>query len=305
MPPSVPPFLAGLSVLADRYDLLLCDIWGVLHDGERAHPAACTALQAFRARGGTVVLVSNAPRPGAAVAGQLAEFGVPDGVFDAIVASGDVTRGLLAARPGVRLFHVGPDRDLPLFEGLDVRRVPLGEAELALCTGPWNDEVETAEDYRALLGAMLARRLTLICGNPDVVVERGGRLVTCAGAIADLYAAMGGETIYAGKPHPPIYRDAFARAEALRGRLDRRRVLAIGDSVRTDLAGAAGQGLDCLFILAGVHAGELCAAGELGPAGELGDLAGMPDLPAGRAALAALFADAPARPVAVMAQLAW
>ena len=290
MPISAPPLLAGLSVLADRYDLLLCDIWGVLHDGEAAHPAACAALRTFRARGGTVVLVSNAPRPGAAVVEQLAEFGVPDGVFDAIVASGDVTRGLLAARPGVRLFHIGPDRDLPLFEGLDVRRVPLGEAELALCTGPWDDEVETAEDYRALLGALLARRLTLICGNPDVVVERGGRLVTCAGAIADLYAEMGGDTVYAGKPHPPIYREALARAEALRGAaLDRTRVLAIGDSVRTDLAGAAGQGIDCLFILAGIHAAEL------------GDAAA----PAGQWALAALFADVAVRPVAVMPQLAW
>lgn len=290
MPTSVPPLLAGLSQLSGRYDLLLCDIWGVVHDGERAHPAACSALQRFRGGGGTVVLVSNAPRPGAAVADQLAEFGVPDGVFDAIVASGDVTRGLLMARPGVRLFHIGPDRDLPLFEGLDLHRVALGEAELALCTGPWNDEVETAEDYRVLLGAMLARRLVLICGNPDVVVERGGRLVPCAGAIADLYASMGGDTIYAGKPHPPIYRDALARAEALRGfSLDRRRVLAIGDSVRTDLAGAAGQGLDCLFILAGIHAAELGGAGTL----------------SGQPALAALFAGAAALPVAVMPQLAW
>jgi HAD superfamily hydrolase (TIGR01459 family) len=303
MPTSVPPLLAGLSQLAPRYDLLLCDIWGVLHDGARAHPAASAALQRYRAGGGTVVLVSNAPRPGAAVAGQLAaEFGVPEGVFDAIVASGDVTRGLLAARPGVKLFHIGPDRDLPLFAGLDVRRVPLGEAELALCTGPWNDEVETAEDYRALLTALKARRLTLICGNPDVVVERGGRLVPCAGAIADLYVQMGGDTVYAGKPYAPIYRDALARAEALRGAaLDRRRVLAIGDSVRTDLAGAAGQGLDCLFILAGIHAAELGAGGKLGEGGALGD-AGAP---AGQRALAALFADVAVPPVAVMPQLAW
>jgi HAD superfamily hydrolase (TIGR01459 family) len=291
MPTLAPPLLAGLSQLAKRYDLLLCDIWGVLHDGARAHPAACTALRTFRERGGTVVLVSNAPRPGAAVALQLtAEFGVPDGIYDAIVASGDVTRGLLSAQPGVKLFHIGPDRDLPLFDGLDVERVPLDVAELALCTGPWDDEVETAEDYRGLLGAMLARRLTLICGNPDVVVERGGRLIPCAGAIADLYAEMGGDTVYAGKPHPPIYRDALARAEALRGSpLDRRRVLAIGDSVRTDLAGAVGQGIDCLFILAGIHAGEL---GDTGT-------------PAGQKALAALFADAAGPPVAVMPQLAW
>lgn len=294
MPPSVPPALAGLSAWAGRYDLVLSDVWGVLHDGEAAHLAACTALQRFRARGGTVVLVSNAPRPGSAVAAQLAGFGVPAGVFDAIVASGDVSRGLLAARPGVRLFHIGPDRDLPLFEGLELRRVPLGEAELVLCTGPWNDDVETPDDYRDVLGAMLARRLTLVCGNPDRVVERGGRLVYCAGAIADLYAEMGGDTVYAGKPHPPIYRDALARAAAVRGAaVGLRRVLAIGDSVRTDLAGAARQGIDCLFILAGIHAGDL------------GEAAADPSAQAGQAALAALFAGTPALPVAVMTQLRW
>ena len=209
---SLPPMIAGLSALAGRYDVLLCDVWGVIHDGAAAHPAACDALQRFRAGGGTVVLVSNAPRPGRAVAPQLAGYGVPDGAFDAIVASGDVSRAVLAARPGVRVFHIGPDRDLPLFEGLDARRVPLDEAELVLCTGPWNDEVETPEDYRALLQDVLARRLMMVCGNPDVVVERGGRLIYCAGAIADLYAAMDGEVLYAGKPHPPIYRQALAAA---------------------------------------------------------------------------------------------
>ncbi|KAA5603116.1 TIGR01459 family HAD-type hydrolase [Blastochloris sulfoviridis] len=287
---SLPPMIAGLSALAGRYDVLLCDVWGVIHDGAAAHAPACEALQRFRTGGGTVVLVSNAPRPGRAVVPQLAGYGVPEGAFDAIVASGDVSRAVLAARPGVRVFHIGPDRDLPLFEGLDARRVPLDEAELVLCTGPWNDEVETPEDYRALLQDVLARRLMMVCGNPDVVVERGGRLIYCAGAIADLYAAMDGEVLYAGKPHPPIYRQALAEAAALRGApVDPARVLAIGDSVRTDLAGAAAQGLDCLFILAGIHAGEV----------------GDPATREGAAALATLFSAALVRPVATMHHLAW
>jgi HAD superfamily hydrolase (TIGR01459 family) len=250
-------FTDNFQALAPDYDVVLSDVWGVVHNGVAAFPAACEALTLFREKGGTVVLITNAPRPNGVVASQLAQFGAPRSIYDAIVSSGDVTRSEIEKRPGETLLHVGPKRDLAIFEGLDVTFAPVETADYVICSGLFDEDNETPEDYRPLLQQMLARRLFMVCGNPDVVVERGDTLLYCAGAIADLYAKMGGEVLYAGKPYAPIYDLAIRLAEDARGRkVDRKRVLAIGDSVRTDFTGAASYGIDCLFVTAGIHSAE-------------------------------------------------
>jgi HAD superfamily hydrolase (TIGR01459 family) len=280
-----PQVTAHFSTLAAGYDVVLSDVWGVVHNGVTAHPDACDALIRFRAKGGHVILITNAPRPNDAVARQIASFGVPAQVYDGIVSSGDVTRSVIASRPGQTLFHMGPERDRAIFTGLGVSLARLERADYVVCSGLFDDEAETPEDYRARLAFMTERQLFMVCGNPDVVVERGDRLVYCAGAIADLYAAMGGEVLYAGKPYQPIYDQALQRAGA---NVPRSRVLAIGDSVRTDLKGAQAFGIDCLFVTAGIHAEEL----------------GGHDSPDG-SALRDMFAAAGQAPKAVMRRLVW
>ena len=286
--PLAAPFIERFATLAAGYDALMSDVWGVIHNGVVATPDACDALIRFRAKGGTVALITNAPRPGAVVTHFLDKVGVPREAYDTIVSSGDVTRAVIKSRPGKNVFHIGPPRDLPIFEGLDLRFVPLEEADYVVCSGLTDDETETPESYRALLTKVRERGLFMICGNPDLVVERGDKLVYCAGAIADLYGELGGEVLYAGKPHPPIYREVLNRIAALRGaEPPRSRVLAIGDSVRTDLTGAAGMGLDCLFVIAGIHAEEV---GRDDP---------------DTAALSEMFATAGVAPKAVTRRLKW
>jgi HAD superfamily hydrolase (TIGR01459 family) len=287
---SLPPLIDHFAPLARGYDVVLSDVWGVVHNGVAATTPACDALAQFRADGGTVVLITNAPRPGEVVVRTMLDrLGVPRTAYDGIVSSGDVTRALIKARAGARLFHIGPPRDLPMFDGLEAPIVPLESADYAVCSGLTDDTVETPQDYHGLIERLRARGLTMICANPDVVVERGEHLVYCAGAIADLYAAAGGEVIYAGKPHRPIYEQAMALAKAARGRpLDHDRVVAIGDSVRTDLTGAAAFGVDCVFVTAGIHAEEL----------------GGRDNPSA-SALSDIFAAAGLFPKAVMRQLEW
>jgi HAD superfamily hydrolase (TIGR01459 family) len=283
------PFTRHFATLAAGYDVVLCDVWGVVHNGIAAAPEACDALARFRAGGGTAVLITNAPRPGERVRVILDRLGVPRAAYDGIVSSGDVTRALIVARAGQRVFHIGPERDLPMFEGLDAPMAALEDADYAVCSGLTDDTVETPQDYHALIERMRARALPMICANPDVVVERGDKLVYCAGAIADLYATAGGDVIYAGKPYRPIYEEALAIAQAARGApVARERVLAIGDSVRTDLKGAAAFGIDCLFVTAGIHAEQL----------------GARDNPEA-AALAEIFAAAGVAPKAVMHRLRW
>jgi HAD superfamily hydrolase (TIGR01459 family) len=286
----LPPFIAHFATLAGDYDVALCDVWGVVHNGVVAAPEACDALTRFRERGGTVVLITNAPRPGERVARTILDrLGVPSAAYDGIISSGDVTRALIAARAGARVFHIGPERDLPLFDGLDSPMAPLERADYVVCSGLLDDTVETPRDYEELVARMHARALPMICANPDVVVERGDQLVYCAGAIADLYAAAGGDVIYAGKPYRPIYEQALRLAEAARGqRVQQHRLLAIGDSVRTDLKGAAAFGIDALFVTAGIHAEEL---------GDRSD----PDA----ATLSGIFAAAGVAPKAVMHRLSW
>jgi HAD superfamily hydrolase (TIGR01459 family) len=291
MQSAAPPVLSGIVTLAPDYDLLLCDVWGVVHNGETAYPAAVEALHRVRAGGATVILITNAPRPGAVIEKQIAGYSVPRACFDTVVASGDVAREELRRWPGVKLFHLGPERDLPNYEGLDLRLVGFDEADMVVCTGLFDDTVETPDDYRDMLAKIHARKIPFVCANPDIVVERGDRMIWCAGALAQLYEELGGEAIYAGKPHAPIYDLSLARAAEIRGSaVARSRVLAIGDGVRTDLAGAVRQGFDCIFVAGGIHAAEL----------ELKD-----DRVHDMAAAARMFAEAGAAPAAIIRRLSW
>jgi HAD superfamily hydrolase (TIGR01459 family) len=283
-------FLERIEPLARGYDVLLCDIWGVVHNGIAAFADACDALARFRQGGGTVILVTNAPRASDSVVRILDRMNVAHDVYDAIVSSGDVTRGIVARRSGQRVFHLGPERDHSIFTGLDAAFAPLESADYVVCSGLFDDTIETPDNYRDMLAAMRARALFMVCANPDVVVERGDTLVYCAGALADAYAALGGEVLYCGKPHAPIYDMALATAASLRGgRIPGRdSVLAIGDSVRTDLKGAAAFGLDVMFVTSGLHA-EHYGSRE------------APDLDA----LRKVFAEAGVAPKAVTSALRW
>ena len=286
---ATPSFTERFSTLAGNYDVVLSDVWGVIHNGVASFPEACEALSRFRAKGGSVALITNAPRPGAVVVKLLDRLAVPHDAYDAIVSSGDVTRAVMAARPGKAVFHIGPERDLPIFDGLGLRFVPYEAADYVVCTGLANDEFETPEHYRELLTKIRARGLFMLCGNPDLVVERGDELLYCAGALADLYGTLGGEVFYAGKPHRPIYDQALERIAGLRGvAAPLARVLAIGDSVRTDLKGASDFGIDCLFVTAGIHAEELGDRHNPDPA-----------------ALTRIFAEAGIAPKAVTRRLMW
>jgi HAD superfamily hydrolase (TIGR01459 family) len=286
----VPGFIERFEPLARDYDVLLCDVWGVVHNGLAAFPAACEALSRFRAGGGTAILVTNAPRASDSVGRILDRMNVPRESYDAIVSSGDVTRGIVSARQPQSVFHLGPERDVSIFKDLDVSFAPVETAGYVVCSGLFDDTIETPENYRDMLAAMRARNLFMVCANPDIVVERGDTLVYCAGALADAYAALGGEVLYCGKPYAPIYETALKRAAALRGGQApaRKRVLAIGDSVRTDLKGAAAFGLDCMFVTSGIHAEEYGSREA-------------PDLDA----LNAIFAAAGVNPRAAMRRLAW
>jgi HAD superfamily hydrolase (TIGR01459 family) len=289
MASTVPAFTQAFATLAHRYDVALCDVWGVVHNSIVSFPEACDALRRYRAGGGTVIMITNAPRPGEEVIRFITRLGVPADAYDGIVSSGDVTRAYVASHLDQTVFRIGPERDMPLYDGLPVRFAPLETADYAVCSGLFDDETETAEDYRPLLQQMRARSLFMVCANPDVVVERGEKLVYCAGAIADLYRTLGGDVLYAGKPHRPLYDQALERAQAVRGRpTPLERVLAIGDSVRTDLAGAAALGVDCLFVAAGIHAEDFGGRDD-------------PDL----AAIGRTFAAAGLMPKAITHRLRW
>jgi HAD superfamily hydrolase (TIGR01459 family) len=286
----VPIFIDRFAPLAASYDVVLCDVWGVVHNSLVAFPDACEALARFRAGGGTVLLITNAPRAADVVVELLDKLEVPHDAYDGIASSGDVTRDVIAHRHGESVYHIGPKRDVSVFSEFGIEAfAPPESADYVVCTGLFEDDRETPENYRPLLTRLRARNLLMVCANPDLVVERGDRLIYCAGAIADLYGSLGGEVIYAGKPHRPIYEAALAKAAAARGQMPTLdRVLAIGDSVRTDLTGANRFGIDCLFVTAGIHAEEL--GGRDNPDAAL---------------LMKIFADAERHPKAVMRRLVW
>jgi HAD superfamily hydrolase (TIGR01459 family) len=252
--------IRGLSEISDRYDVILCDIWGVLHNGVASFAQASDALVSFKRRGGTVVLISNAPRPSPPIAREVLKLGVSPDAFDAIVTSGDVTVGLMAQQAGDRVLHIGPERDLTLLDavadtgGARPKLVALEDAQYALCTGLRNDEAEALDDYEPELQAMAIHGLTMICANPGIVIHRGETLIYCAGALARRYEELGGSVLYAGKPYAPIYDRTLALAEQIRGApIAKSRVLAVGDGMKTDILGATRAGLDVLFITGGIH----------------------------------------------------
>jgi HAD superfamily hydrolase (TIGR01459 family) len=276
------PLIQSIAPLSGGTSAWLTDIWGVIHNGVKPFADACTACANFRSAGGLVVLVSNSPRPHDSVAAQLDGIGVPRDAWDAIVTSGDVARTLIAGYAGRPVYHIGPQRDLTTFSGLDIKRVLPEAAEVVVCTGLFDDERETPDDYAETLAACRARDLPMVCANPDLMVERGGRMIYCAGAVARAYEELGGKVEYAGKPYLPIYELTFATLEKLKpGSSDRARLLAIGDGVGTDIAGAAAAGVPSVFVASGVHVkggldGEAIAA--LFPAGAPRPIAAMPTL---------------------------
>ena len=288
------PVIHSIDELGSRYAAWLVDIWGVMHNGHRAHAGAVAATRSFRGQGGVVVLLSNAPRPSAAVEEQLRRLGVPDDAYDAIVTSGDLTRHELAKHGSTRrCFISARSATVRSSKDLAVRLVAPEDAELVVCTGLFDDETETPADYAALLGGLASRELSMICANPDHLVERGDRLVWCAGALAALYEGHGGSVVYAGKPHAPIYQLAFDTVGKLAGRLvPLREILAIGDGVMTDIAGATGLGLGSVFVASGLH------APENGDDEEVADLLDARHL-------AGLFAQAKVKPLAAIRTLVW
>jgi len=248
-----PRLISGLSEIASDHDALICDVWGVVHDGQRHYPAAAEALYRFKQQHGPVVLLTNAPRVPAEVAVQCTSYGLPSDCYDVIVSSGGAAREELARRATkgtVPLYYIGPDRDLPMIAGLDIARAPIEEAQVALAIGLRDDMNETPDMYTGELQAMRARGITMLCANPDLVVHRGDRLLYCAGSLAKAYEDLGGEVIYYGKPHRPVYDSALAAAG------NPKRPLAVGDGLLTDIKGANGAGLEALFIADGVHGEE-------------------------------------------------
>ena len=249
--------LSGLGAIASDYDVLVCDIWGVIHNGRVPYFEACEALERFRESHGAVVLVSNSPRPSRAIPEQFAQIRVPDNLWDAIVTSGDATIDEIARRAPGPAFKLGPDRDDRLYAGMELHFSDLDDAQFISCTGLFEDDTETPDDYTDLLATALDNGTPMICANPDIRVKRGDKMIYCGGALAQKYEKMGGEVIYAGKPHPPIYRLARAWMEEAMGFVPPpERILAIGDNIHTDLLGAQNEGYDCLFIGDGLDMGN-------------------------------------------------
>lgn len=286
---AAPPELTHAGPLLQRYDAVFCDVWGVVHNGLRAYPHACAALQRFREGGGTVVLLTNAPVPEHRVAAMLDMRHVPASAWDGIVSSGAIALSHMRARGYRAVYGIGPrDRDAAFFEKAGAQFVPIMDAQAVVATGLNDDRNETAEHYRPLLEQALARRLPFVCANPDLVVDVGGTLYLCAGAIADLYAHMGGDVFWAGKPHSSAYAAAFAMVAQLRGTsVSAHRVLVIGDALRTDLTGARDAGLDALFIAGGIHRDDVVVEGKI-DATKLDALFGRPDAPPALGAMSEL-----------------
>jgi HAD superfamily hydrolase (TIGR01459 family) len=254
-------YVAGLGDIAFEYDALIADIWGIVHNGIEPFETACEALRRYRMEHGPVVLVSNAPRPSTSVAEQLDGLGVDSEIYDAIVTSGDVTSFVLEQRQYTNVFHLGPERDLPLLETLKVHLCDIDEAQAVLCTGLVDDTTEVPEDYGDMFSEFEDNDLTMICANPDLVVERGDSLVYCAGALAQAYEGLGGEVVYAGKPYAEIYQLALTTIEEHAGReIEKPNILAIGDGLRTDIRGALNADIPCLFVAGGIHGNELIKA---------------------------------------------
>lgn len=249
--------IANLSEISADYAAVFCDLWGCLHNGVTAYPAAVAALQAYRATGGRVILLTNAPRPKTDVMAQLIRMKVPQDAWDEIVTSGQAAQyGMLSGMVGHRVHHIGAEKDMGFFRDFDVDMpkvqidlVPLDQAQGIICTGLVDDTVESPADYRATLLMAKTLGLPMLCANPDVTVHVGDKLQYCAGALAAEYQAMGGKALYFGKPHPPIYELARQKLAAMGAD---GAILCIGDGINTDILGAGGEGLDSLYITSGI-----------------------------------------------------
>ncbi|MEO1136397.1 MAG: TIGR01459 family HAD-type hydrolase [Pseudomonadota bacterium] len=254
--------ISNFAPLARRYQALLCDAWGVIHNGVSLFPGVEDALIRFRETCGPVIILTNAPRPSNIIPAQLDRLGLSRAAYDAVVTSGDATRAAITEFLPAPAFRIGPSKDDPLFEGMKIDFRPLEEASFIICTGMENDQTETPEAYRGLLQKAAGRGLPMICANPDIVVNWGGRMIWCAGALAEIYKELGGDVIYGGKPHGPIYDLAIAEIDKRRGKTGKAHILAVGDGLKTDIQGANNQGVDAVFIAGagGVHEGASDAA---------------------------------------------
>lgn len=241
--------ISGIGHFSGRYDAMLCDAWGVIHNGVTLFDGVAHALTRFREECGPVIILTNAPRPSAIIPGQLDRLGLPREAYDSVVTSGDATQAEIAKRLPALAYRIGPEKDDPLFEGLDINFTGMDEAGFLICTGLVDDQTETPQDYRNVLQTAATRNLEMICANPDIVVNWGGRMIWCAGALAQIYEELGGTVVYGGKPHEPIYRLAFEAIEQARGQsVDKARVLAVGDGLNTDILGANRASVDVLLI---------------------------------------------------------
>ncbi len=254
----------SLDEISADYDALFCDLWGCVHDGETPFPAAVDALLRYRKSGGAVVLVTNAPRQAEAIQRHLDKMGLPREAYDAIASSGDAARAAMyRGAVGEKVFFMGEKHDLVFFDPMPeienpvaIERVGLEEAEGIVCCGPFDPHAALDLSRPELLYGK-AKDMKLLCANPDIVVDRGSVREWCAGALAEIYTEMGGESLYFGKPHPPIYdlaRDRLALATGKK--IDEFRILAVGDGIRTDVQGAIGEDLDSLYITGGLAAEE-------------------------------------------------
>ncbi len=278
------PIIDSIASRAAAADAWICDIWGVVHNGLAAFPLAVAACRRFREQGGTVLLLTNAPRPAPAVRQQLERLRVPPDAYDMILTSGDLTRSEIMARADAPIAHLGPDRDRGLFDSLQLNFSEIDRAEAIVCSGLHDDDNETAEDYRERLAGPARRGVTMICANPDITVARGDKVIECAGALARVYESLGGPVIYAGKPYAPVYHRAFDMIAGCRGQpVPTNRILAIGDGVRTDVAGAVGMQLPVVYVASPIHL----------------------DGPLDAQSLGRLFPAGVARPDAAMTALAW
>ena len=244
----------GLAEIAGDYDLFIFDLWGVVHNGVSTYPGAADCMTHLRQRGARVVLLSNAPRPSESVATHLEELGVQTELYDWLLTSGEATANAIELRdPQPAFFHLGPERSRPTLEACSGREVSIEDAEIILCTGLFDDEIEQAEDYGELLRGAADRSLPMICANPDIVVMRGDKMIQCAGAVAAFYEELGGKVQRFGKPFPEIYDRLFAEMSDI----SRNRAVMVGDGLATDVRGARWAGIDAIWIAGGIHAVEL------------------------------------------------
>lgn len=252
----------GLRAIAGDYDALLCDAWGVIHNGQQLYPGAKEALLRFREERGPVIVLTNAPRPSSVIPAQLDRLGLPREAYDGVVTSGDATAQIMANMQDKPFYRIGPSKDDGIYAQFDMTLTSLDEAEAIFCSGPNDDQNETPEDYRSVLEPAAERGLPMVCANPDIVVKFGDKLIYCAGAIGQLYETMGGQVLLGGKPHAPIYDLAVARIQEITGKAPGR-LLAIGDGIDTDIRGANNQDIDVVFVAEGIFAEAARVDGQL------------------------------------------